>query len=261
MVAPLPLKTGRSGILCRQAIRSLTFLLLLFWLVGCGSTPLGQQATPTPSLSSPPTQGPSPSPWPTMSPPSNPTMTPAPEAPLPSATPTQASVSLCAPPLGVKPVSAVQINRGNPHKRRVAITIDPFGTEEMTLHFLDILALHQVHATWFPEGSEALQGPERIRHVQAYGDEIGNHAMHHPHVMTLSDDAVCQEILEAEQALASITGQTTRPYFRPPMERWIRGSGNERPSWAFVRCAGPLILAILYQKRPLRASWTKCAVI
>lgn len=83
------------------------------------------------------------------------------------------------------------------------------------MHFLDILALHQVHATWFPEGSEALQGPEHILHVQAYGDEIGNHAMHHPHVMTLSDDAVCQEILEAEQALASITGQTTRAYFRP----------------------------------------------
>lgn len=134
----------------------------------------------------------------------------------PSATPSQIPLSLCTPSPGVQHASPVQINQGNTGKHQVAVTIDPFGTEAMTLRFLDILAQHQVHATWFPEGSEALQGPERIRRIHSYGDEIGNHTMHHPHLTALSDDAVCQELLEAEQALTSITGQTTRPYFRPP---------------------------------------------
>ncbi len=40
--------------------------------------------------------------------------------------------------------------------------------------------------------------------------------MHHPHLTTLTDEQVCNEINEAEQALYSITGRTTRPYFRPP---------------------------------------------
>ena len=113
-------------------------------------------------------------------------------------------------------MSTVQINMGNTSKHQVALTIDPYGTEALTLRFLEVLTNHQVHATWFPEGSEALQGPERIRRVQAYGDVIGNHTMSHPHLTALADAAVCVEIKEAEQALVSITGQTTRPYFRPP---------------------------------------------
>jgi peptidoglycan/xylan/chitin deacetylase (PgdA/CDA1 family) len=197
--------SGKCHVL-HQFVSRAALSLALLWLVGCGgSSPTKPQNPPIPTASTP-------SPLPTSFPSPTPTVPPVQFSPTPSPIPS----SPCDPPPGVQPVSPVQINLGNTTKHEVALTIDPYGTEELSMRFLEILARHQVHATWFPEGSEALQGPERIRQVQAYGDVIGNHTMSHPHLTPLSDEAVCREIEEAEQAIVSITDQTTRPYFRPP---------------------------------------------
>ncbi len=190
-------------------------ILLLLLLVGCGGSPISH-GTPTPSPRPSPTACRTPSPIPTSIPSPTLTTTPTQEEPTPTPTPCPPLPSACTPAPSVQPVSAAPINHGDTNKHQVALTIDSFGTEELTLRFLDILSKHHVHATWFPEGSEALQGPYRIQRVHNAGDEIGNHTMHHPHLTALSDEQVCNEINEAEQALHSITGHTTRPYFRPP---------------------------------------------
>ena len=78
------------------------------------------------------------------------------------------------------------------------------------------MAKYHLQVTWFVTGQWATENPDLLRQVQSAGHEIGNHTMTHPDLTTLADAQVCQELTQAEQVISRITGQTTRPYFRPP---------------------------------------------
>lgn len=193
-------------------------LFILVVLVSCGSGPgIGGKSTPTaqPGLSPGPTSTPYVAPTeasnPTPAPTSGPTVTPTPDRPTPSPT-----SSPCQTPAGVTPVSALEIDAGNTGKAQIALTFDAGGPAAPTSRILDILASHQLHTTWFLTGQWAQQNPELARRVLREGHEIGNHSMTHPDLTTLSDEQVCQELTQADQVISSLTGQSTRPYFRPP---------------------------------------------
>lgn len=197
-------------------------LLALIVLVSCGgaattaiSPTAAVLATPCPvatatPLSLPPeTPTAIPSPTPTASPGSRPTSTP-------TRTPTTSPTSPCVPPARVQPVSPVEIDQGTTSRPQIALTFDAGGPTTPTAQILDILAKHHLQVTWFVTGQWAQDNPALLQRVHADGHEIGNHTMTHPDLTTLPDAQVCQELTEAEQVISSITGQTTRPYFRPP---------------------------------------------
>jgi peptidoglycan/xylan/chitin deacetylase (PgdA/CDA1 family) len=124
--------------------------------------------------------------------------------------------SPCDTPAGVQPVSAVEIDIGNTGRQRIALTFDAGGHSEPTARILDILAQHHVHSTFFITGGWANLNPDLVRRIHNQGHEIGNHTMHHPDLRTLPDQEVCTELNQAEQVISSLTGITTRPYYRPP---------------------------------------------
>jgi peptidoglycan/xylan/chitin deacetylase (PgdA/CDA1 family) len=126
------------------------------------------------------------------------------------------ATSSCDTPPDVQPVSAVEIDIGNISRPLIALTFDAGGPSAPTVRILDILAKHQVHSTFFIAGNWADQNPDLVRRIHNEGHEIGNHTMHHPDLRTLSDQGVCTELSQAELVISSLTGVTTRPYYRPP---------------------------------------------
>ncbi len=192
--------------------RSILSILALVLLVGCGGTSSTNVSTPTPH--------------PTATSGSRTTPTPAPSpgiTVIPSPLPTQGTrptpqptLSSCSTPAGVQPVSATEIDIGNTGKPRIALTFDAGGPSEPTARILDILAKHHVHSTFFITGDWANLNPDLVRRIHIEGHEIGNHTMHHPDLRTLSDQEICTELNQADQVISSLTGVTTRPYYRPP---------------------------------------------
>ena len=116
----------------------------------------------------------------------------------------------------MQPVSAAEIAIGNTSRQRIALTFDAGGPSEPAARILDILAKHHIHSTFFITGDWANLNPDLVRRIHNEGHEIGNHTMHHPDLRTLSDQGVCTELNQAEQVISSLTGVTTRPYYRPP---------------------------------------------
>ncbi len=193
-------------------------LFILLTLASCGPGPIiGGKGTPTPTSS--PTFSLTPTLAPTSVPTTSPTVVRPSPTPIPSPTPTPTLIptpSPCQTPAGVTPVSAQEVDNGNTGNARIALTFDAGGPVGPASRILDILARHQLHTTWFLTGQWAAQNPSLVRRVQQESHEIGSHSMTHPDLTTLSDPQVCNELTQADLTIASITGQSTRPYFRPP---------------------------------------------
>ena len=217
-------KRDRTGYGMLQAIVSLCLFLLL---VSCGST-ASRNGTSTPSPNPTPsaTQCLTPTPNPTQAPMQEPTQPPAPtQEPTQPSPPTQVPTpkpttppapSPCTTGSGVQPVSSVEVDYGNRNRPRIAFTFDAGGPVEPAPLILDSLASHNLHVTFFLTGVWAQQNPDLVRRISNAGHEIGNHTVDHPDLTTLPDNAVCNELVQADQTISAITGHTTRPYFRPP---------------------------------------------
>jgi peptidoglycan/xylan/chitin deacetylase (PgdA/CDA1 family) len=99
--------------------------------------------------------------------------------------------------------------------RRLALTYDDGPNDPHTLHLLEVLARHQVRATFFMIGSFVRQRPDIARAVAAAGHVIGNHTSTHPNLIFRHQRDVCREIETCERALDD-AGVAHVSLFRPP---------------------------------------------
>jgi len=97
----------------------------------------------------------------------------------------------------------------------LALTFDDGPNPACTPRLLDILASHDVHATFFMLGSFAQQQPELVRRVLAAGHVIGNHSWSHPNLARTAARQVDEELTRTRDTLQQICGTPIR-YFRPP---------------------------------------------
>src|ERR1700744_6091575 len=61
-----------------------------------------------------------------------------------------------------------------------ALTYDDGPNNQYTEQLLEILARHEVHATFFMIGRFVQQRGELVRRIRAAGHLVGNHTMTHP---------------------------------------------------------------------------------
>ena len=104
---------------------------------------------------------------------------------------------------------------GGPDPTEVALTYDDGPNDPYTWQLMDVLARHQVHATFFVIGRYVRQKPEIVRALRAAGHQIGSHTMTHPRLMYMGEKRIRAEVAEAAAVIEDAMGARVR-LFRPP---------------------------------------------
>ena len=109
-----------------------------------------------------------------------------------------------------------------PGTRQLALTYDDGPNDPHTLRILEVLAQHNVKATFFLIGRYVKQRPDIVRELVRAGQVVGNHTFSHPNLIFASARQTKTELQDCDQALADAVGEHSR-LFRPPF-------GGRRPS-------------------------------
>lgn len=115
-----------------------------------------------------------------------------------------------------RPPFGKNIVRLNTDKRIVALTYDDGPSPPYTERLLDVLAKHNVKATFFMIGNRIEKHPETVNRVIAEGHQIGNHTYSHPLLGFLPPFYVQRQI-ERTDALLQQHGIEKSSLFRAPM--------------------------------------------
>lgn len=104
----------------------------------------------------------------------------------------------------------------------LALTFDDGPNPAWTPRLLEMLAAHEIRATFFLLGGYAQAEPELVRRIVAAGHVVGNHSWSHPDLALASRARIREELMRTREMLEQITGISVR-YFRPPY-------GSRRPA-------------------------------
>jgi peptidoglycan/xylan/chitin deacetylase (PgdA/CDA1 family) len=121
--------------------------------------------------------------------------------------------------------------------RQLGLTYDDGPNDPHTLRLLEVLARHDVHATFFLIGRYVQQCPEVVREIVKAGHVVGNHTFTHPLLIFKSETEIRQEIFQCRAALQDAIGEHSnlfRPPFggrRPAVLRVVRELGLEPVMW------------------------------
>ena len=142
-------------------------------------------------------------------------------------------LSLLSPPLALLPLSLFLlsclvapfvagygfflpvISRGTPENKQVALTFDDGPWPTSTPILLDLLARHNLQATFFVVGRQAEKHPELIAAILAQGHTIGNHSLRHDSLLMLRRPKTLQKDIHTTQEILQKSGVTPL-VFRPP---------------------------------------------
>lgn len=97
----------------------------------------------------------------------------------------------------------------------LALTFDDGPNATWTPRLLNVLASHELQATFFLLGGRAKAEPELVRRAAAAGHLIGNHSWDHPNLARSSSEVIREELRRTQDTLEQITGKAVK-FFRPP---------------------------------------------
>lgn len=106
--------------------------------------------------------------------------------------------------------------------RQLALTYDDGPNDPHTLRLLEVLAKHNVLATFFLIGRYVEQRPDLAREVVQAGHTVGNHTFTHPLLILQSEPEIRRQLTRCKAALQDAVGQHSN-LFRPPF-------GGRRPA-------------------------------
>jgi len=121
--------------------------------------------------------------------------------------------------------------------RQLALTYDDGPNDPYTLRLLEVLARHNVRATFFLIGRYVRQRPDIVREVVKAGHVVGNHTFTHPLLIFKSEAEIRRELTDCRAALQAAIGEHSnlfRPPFggrRPAVLRLARELGLEPVMW------------------------------
>lgn len=115
----------------------------------------------------------------------------------------------------------ILVLHGNPTKNQVALTFDDGPDIRFTPQVLDVLAKHDVKATFFLIGARAKAHRDITKRIHDEGHAIGNHTYWHPNLPKESLERLRWELTETEQVIEDIIG------FKPRLFRSPYGALNE----------------------------------
>jgi peptidoglycan-N-acetylglucosamine deacetylase len=141
-----------------------------------------------------------------------------PPGPSPSPAP---SLMLPPGPTPAPDATSVVVSYGPRGGNGIALTFDMGGRLDPALDIVGWLVAHDVPATVFPTGKTASTtdiGKAVTAFLAAHPDKfaIGNHTWDHPDMTKLGEAAIASELQQTEAAVMTLTGRSTKPFYRPP---------------------------------------------
>lgn len=122
-------------------------------------------------------------------------------------------------------------------EKKLSISFDAAWGRANTEGILEILDQYDVKTTFFLVGFWAEKHPDLVAELVERGHEIGNHSATHPHMASLTEGQIREELRRCSDLVKSITGQPTT-LFRPPygeyndsVVRVSRQEGYECVQW------------------------------
>jgi peptidoglycan-N-acetylglucosamine deacetylase len=121
--------------------------------------------------------------------------------------------------------------------KQIALTYDDGPNDPHTLRLLEVLAKHNVCATFFLIGRYVKQRSDIAREVVQAGHCVGNHTFTHPLLIFKSNSELREELTRCRDVLQDAVGEHSnlfRPPFggrRPATLRVARGLGFETILW------------------------------
>lgn len=106
--------------------------------------------------------------------------------------------------------------------RQLALTYDDGPNDPYTQRLLEVLARHNVRATFFLIGRYVKQLPEIAREISQAGHVVGNHSFTHPLLIFKSEEEIRRELADCRAAIQDAIGVHSN-LFRPPF-------GGRRPA-------------------------------
>jgi peptidoglycan/xylan/chitin deacetylase (PgdA/CDA1 family) len=140
-------------------------------------------------------------------------------------------------------------------RKVLALTIDDAPDSTLTPLILDLLAEHEVRATFFVLGRNIMGNEDLIGRMKADGHELGNHLGRDEATILLSDEEFEQQLLAVEQMIGPL-GETKwcRPgsgWFSPDMVKIAHGLG-------YRFCLGSIYP---YDNKLRRPKWIKRTIM
>ncbi len=105
--------------------------------------------------------------------------------------------------------------------KQIALTYDDGPNDPHTQRLMEVLAEHDVRATFFVIGRYVERRPDIVRELLKAGHVLGNHTFTHPHLAVSGAVETRNQLEECQRAVEEATGESPR-LFRPPF-------GGRRP--------------------------------
>jgi peptidoglycan-N-acetylglucosamine deacetylase len=102
-----------------------------------------------------------------------------------------------------------------PDPRHLALTYDDGPNDVYTERLLEVLARHNVKATFFLIGRFVTARPQIARAIAGAGHLLANHTETHSNLLFLPRTQLRRQLSDCSKAIADATGVETR-HFRPP---------------------------------------------
>lgn len=108
-----------------------------------------------------------------------------------------------------------------PSSRKLALTYDDGPNDPWTPRLLDVLAEHNVRATFFLLGAYVSLRPEIVLRLAQERHAIGNHSWDHPNLIFSTRRSLFEQLQRTSEVIRQVTGSEP-VLFRPPF-------GGRRP--------------------------------
>lgn len=113
-------------------------------------------------------------------------------------------------------ISDKEISKIDTTSKIVVFTFDGGSGTQSLSEILSTLTKYHVKGTFFLTGKWAEDNTASVKKIHDNGHEIYNHTYSHPDLATISDSKIKKEFEQADTIISGLTGETTKPFFRPP---------------------------------------------
>lgn len=159
----------------------------------------------------------------------------------------------------------VVVRKGVTTSKRVAFSFDAGSDGGNTAAILDRLAAEKLHVSFGLTGDFASKNPDLVRRMAKEGHHFINHSQSHPSFTGFSTSSKPltatqrqAELAAADDVISTLTGATTKPWFRPPYGDLDNGVAQDVAAAGYPMIAMWTVDSLGWKSTPARQVVERC---